>query len=499
MGFYLSKSKYVEGVSCLKAAWLTKYKPEEKKISSIMQHLMDEGNVIGDLAMGLFGDFVETTTYKQDGSLDLAQMCKKTEECIKQGVENICEAAFMYNNLYCAVDILRKEEDGYSVYEVKATKNIKDYHIIDLAFQRFVLEKCGINLKRLYLVLKSDDYIRGEEFEPDKFFALKDVTDMVTDEISEVEDNLNKIYEVLKSKEEPDEGFSRSCFSPYECGYFEYCKKCLPENSVFDLRGMKADKKIKLYKKGIVTFDDVKKRGVGLSAIQQMQIDYANCQQPYVDKSQLREFLGRIKFPVYFLDFESYIPPFPEFTGMKTGRQMLFQFSLHYIDKVGGTLGHKEFLGESGEDNRRLIAEKLVEYIPDNASVIVYNARFESTAIKELANDFHDLSDKLMKINDNIVDLYEPFSEGFYYDGKFGKSLSIKTVLPVLCPNDPELDYSNLEGVHKGDEAMTVFPMIKDKPIEEQKKIRESLLKYCCLDTLATVKILEKLYQVVSE
>ena len=85
--------------------------------------------------------------------------------------------------------------------------------------------------------------------------------------------------------------------------------------------------------------------------------------------------------------------------------------------------------------------------------------------------------DKLMKINDNIVDLYEPFSEGFYYDGKFGKSLSIKTVLPVLCPNDPELDYSNLEGVHKGDEAMTVFSTIKDKPIEEQKKIRESLFK----------------------
>ena len=499
MGFYLSKSKYVEGVSCLKFAWLTKYKPKERKITDFANHMMAEGNVIGDLAKSLFGDFIETTTFKQNGELDLAAMCKKTEECIKQGVENICEAAFMYNNLYCAVDILRKEEDGYSLYEVKATKKKKDYHIIDLAFQRYVLGKCGINLKRIYLVLKNYDYVRGKEFEPDKFFVLKDVTDKVTDEMSEVENNLSNIYKALESIEEPDIGLSISCFSPYECGYFEYCKKCLPKNSIFDLRGMNAGKKIELYKNGIVTFDDVKKSVVRLSVNQQRQIDYINCQQPYIDKNQIRAFLGKIKFPVYFLDFESYIPPVPEFTGIKTGRQMLFQFSLHYIDKKGGTLRHKEFLGESGKDNRRLIAEKLVKYIPDNASVIVYNASFESAAIKELANDFYDLSDKLMKINDNIVDLYEPFSKGYYYDGKFGKSLSIKTVLPVLCPNDPELDYSNLEGVHKGDEAMTIFPTIKDRPIEEQKKIRESLLKYCCLDTLATVKILEKLYQAVSE
>ena len=85
-----------------------------------------------------------------------------------------------------------------------------------------------------------------------------------------------------------------------------------------------------------------------------------------------------------------------------------------------------------------------------------------------------------------------------YYNKEMGGSFSIKSVLPAICPGDPELDYHGLEGVHNGSEAMSVFPRIQSMPPEEQAKARENLLAYCRLDTLAMVKVWEALKKAVT-
>ena len=64
---YLSKSKYTGLWQCPKIAWLNKYKPEELVIDESTQARMDAGNEVGDLAMGLFGDFVEVTEKGENG------------------------------------------------------------------------------------------------------------------------------------------------------------------------------------------------------------------------------------------------------------------------------------------------------------------------------------------------------------------------------------------------------------------------------------------------
>ena len=63
-----------------------------------------------------------------------------------------------------------------------------------------------------------------------------------------------------------------------------------------------------------------------------------------------------------------------------------------------------------------------------------------------------------MSIRENIVDLLDPFKSGWYYNSAMGKSFSIKSVLPALFPDDPELNYHNLEDIHNGSEAMNAFP-----------------------------------------
>ena len=84
-----------------------------------------------------------------------------------------------------------------------------------------------------------------------------------------------------------------------------------------------------------------------------------------------------------------------------------------------------------------------------------------------------------------------------YYTKKMAGASSIKKVLPALFPNDPSLGYHNLDLIHNGSEAMNSFRAMESMSKEELLYTRENLLKYCCLDTYAMVKILAKLKEVV--
>ena len=99
-------------------------------------------------------------------------------------------------------------------------------------------------------------------------------------------------------------------------------------------------------------------------------------------------------------------------------------------------------------------------------------------------------------MKNNVVDLIVPFKNGSYYDKAMAHSNSIKYVLPALYPSDPELDYHALPVVHNGGEAMDIYPKMLVASKEEKERIRDGLLKYCCLDTLAMVKVLRKLKEV---
>lgn len=137
--------------------WLDKHKKEERIIPPEIQDLLDKGNEFGDRAMGMFGEFVEITTYTEDGRLDYKTMLAKTTECLNNGTPVICEAAFSYYNNYCAVDILRRVEGGYELYEVKNSKEVSETFEKDLAFQRYILKKCGVKIIKAAVVTHGAD------------------------------------------------------------------------------------------------------------------------------------------------------------------------------------------------------------------------------------------------------------------------------------------------------------------------------------------------------
>lgn len=494
---YFSKSKYTGFWQCPKITWLDKYKPEEKVIDESALTRMTNGNVVGDLAMSLFGDFTEVTATREDGKLDLDEMKRKTTECIKNGVENICEASFDYNGLYCAVDILHKENGGYAIYEVKSATNLKYYYLVDVAYQKYVLEKCGVNVTGTYIVCINNKYVRRGAIDVKQLFTVNDVKDLIGDEYEVVERNLKHAEEILECDKEPDIDIGEHCSAAHDCPYWNYCSKHLPEHNVFQL--YRCNKKWDYYKRGLVSFEDLKSLP-SLNFLQSRQIDFAlNDRGIYADKRLIAEFLNTLSYPLYFLDFETMQEIIPLFDGCRPYEQIPFQYSLHYIESENGELKHKEFLAVSGEDSRRPIAESLCENIPDNVCVLAYNKKFECGRLKELAAEFPDLKKHLLSIRENVKDLLDPFQKGAYYNKAMGGSFSIKSVLPAIFPDDPALNYHNLEEIHNGGEAMSIFPLIKDMPVEQQEKTRKNLLKYCELDTFAMVKVWQELVRATKE
>ena len=186
-----------------------------------------------------------------------------------------------------------------------------------------------------------------------------------------IEDNLNNAELLLKSDEEPDIDISARCNDPYACSFWQYCARNVPSPSVFDLYRLDFDKKIEYYQKGMVSYEDIEGTKACDNPTRARQVDfYLHDRGVYVDKNGVKEFLDTLSYPLYFLDFETMQPVIPVFQGTRPYQQITFQYSLHYIEKEGGELLHKEFLAESGEDPRRRIAERLVEDIPTDVCVL---------------------------------------------------------------------------------------------------------------------------------
>ena len=300
--------------------------------------------------------------------------------------------------------------------------------------------------------------------------------------------------DIMDDPVEPLYGLSENCCKPYNCAFWEHCSSHLPTPSVFDVYKIPFAKKIEYYNDGIITYEDIAGTKEMGNHIRSLQINHSLSDLgTYVDKKGVKKFLSTLSFPLYFLDFETMQLPIPKFAGTKPYAQIPFQHSLHYLESPDGELKHTEFLGISGEDPRRALAEQLCRDIPKDVCTLAYNKGFECGRIKELAESFPDLADRLLNIAEHIEDLIIPFRAGHYYNRAMGGSFSIKSVLPAIYPNDPSLDYHNLDGVHNGGEAMELFPKIKDLPIDEQTVARHNLLKYCELDTYAMVKVWEEL------
>lgn len=502
---FLSKSNYVSFCQCSKMLWLKINKPEEEIINDFDKATMEKGTEVGKIAQKYFNNAVDVT-FLTNNKPNLLKMIENTQNEITKGSTVICEASFEYDDLFCSVDILKKEKNGWAIYEVKSstydTKVDKkvELYFEDIAFQKYILKNRGINITNTYLMQINKDYVFDGNLNIHKLFVVSDVTEKVLKVEEDIFYNLNEAKQIFNQKQEPNFDLSINCDSPYKCGFWKYCSNHLPSPSVFDIYNLYFKDKINFYKNGFISYTDLKSSNFITNKIQLRQIDYyLNNKKTYVNKTKINEFLDTLTYPLYFLDFETVMPIVPKYVGSKPYDQIPFQYSLHYIEKKGGKLKHKEFLAKTGEDPREALAKQLCEDIPKNVCVLAYYKSFECSRIKELAKQFPLLKDHLLNIESNIKDLIIPFKNGYYYNKAMGGSFSIKSVLPAIFPNDPKLNYDNLQQVQNGTDAMTVFSNLEKMNPTDQKIARNNLLEYCKLDTYAMVKIWQELKKYQSD
>ena len=466
----LTKSKYLNGLQCLRLLWHANKKllPE---ISLSTQHMFDQGHEFEEYVKKLYPDSVDLNGLGFKDNLD------KTKEAV-QNNKTIFEAGFMVDNLFVRSDLIVPTENGWDLAEIKSTTKFKPQHIPDLAFQKYVLEKAGLNVNRCFLIYLNKEYVKDGEIDPEELVVREEVTEQV-DLVDDIEKNSKKFLEVMKQSTAPEICISMQCRKPYECSLMRECWGTLPENNVLQLTNWRIY--WKLLEEGIEDIKDIPK-GTKLTAKDEIIIGSLK-HSPHVSKGHIRRFLDSLNYPLYHFDFETFDTAVPLFDKSRPYQKMPFQYSLH-IEQQDGSTEHRGFLSEGG-DPRSTLLEQMKKDLEGGGDIIVFNKSFEISVMRKLAEDFPEHKEWLEQAIDRVVDLADIFRGFYYYDKSQKGSYSIKKVLPAITGKR----YSELDIGNGADASILYFYSHIKMKIDGKEKIRSDLLRYCCLDTEGMVWI----------
>jgi hypothetical protein len=486
----ISKSQYLKGLQCPKALWLHCNRPDLKpEVSPTLQHRFDSGHEVGLLAQKCFDGGVEIVEEYHE----IDATIRSTQEAVGKNPPAIFEAAACSpDGAYSRIDILKKcrGDRMWDLVEVKSTTSVKDYHIDDMALQRHAFAGAGYDIRKSVLMHLDNQYVKNGPLEVQKLFHPQDCTAVVKAQLAAVRQSLEPLKAVLARPDEPGVPIGEQCNRPFDCDYIPYCWQHVPAYSVYNI--FKGDKLAALLTKGILDIAGIPD-GFDFTARQAIEIDAVKQNRVHADRDAIRRFLGRLVYPLYFLDYETISPAVPLFDGTRPYQKVPFQFSLHVQQEKGGSVTHVDFLHTGAGDPRRRFVERLINSCGNRGSVVVYNQPFEAGVNQALAESYPEHATALLAVNDRMVDLLIPFRSRFLYHPGMRGSASLKSVLPAIVP---DLSYAGL-AIADGETASLMYLKALKKEVsrEEKEWIYADLLDYCRLDTLAEVRLLETLYR----
>jgi hypothetical protein len=225
----LSKSKYMNGLQCLKLLWLVFNEPDKvPQPDSSTQHIFDQGHLVGELAKKLFPDGINVPYDNFRENINCTQQLLIARK-------PLFEAGFLSDKLFCRVDILSLASlNRWDIVEVKSSTSIKEENLHDVAFQKFCLQKQGMLINKCYLAFINNQYVKHGEIDPAQLFNVQDITEEVEAASEGIEDLIATMFESITSPRCPDIPVGSYCSNPYECAV-TYCWEQIPENNVFTL------------------------------------------------------------------------------------------------------------------------------------------------------------------------------------------------------------------------------------------------------------------------
>lgn len=490
----ITKSDLLLLRKCPNWFWLRKNAPEslDEEANTV---LIQEGDHFEIAIRELFPGGVIVQNYGREGAAE-------TIDYVGRRDRPIFQATFLNDDVLVRADVLVPiNEDEWDLYEIKASTEIKEQYIFDLAIQRAVIQDAGLCLRRCHLVIADRSYVRGEKLDVQKLACIDDLTAQSAAIIDlEVRPLIDEAKRIAPLPEMPVHDIAElPCVpnGPNPCGCAPISYAELPEYSVFDVTRLPRESCSKLLKKGIESIVDIRPTSIRLSRQQAIQVVLTQHKQQKIDRHAIASELGSLRYPLYFLDYETFNFAVPPLTGFRPYQQFVFQYSLHVLRAPDAPLEHSEFLADDVSIQNVLeLSESLRDRIADDGgSVIVWHRSFEETRNLELAELFPKFALFFRDLNQRIFDLEDVFKNGHYHDYRLRGRSSIKVVLPVLCP---DFSYTELN-VQNGGQAMTTWKQLIDETIapEERQRTISDLLRYCELDTLAMVQIFRQLSALV--
>ncbi len=491
----LSKSDYLLFLRHPAWLWLKKHDREKLPLYDMaMQAIFESGNLFESYATQLFPEGVML------GFKDYAEyvsLPKRTYETLENGTKTIFQGRFERENLTCIVDVLdRVEGNTFDLYEIKSSTSVKIEHEHDLAFQMIILEKCGLTIRNTKVIHVNNKYIRNGEIEAIDITKITDVTQAVRELIDETKQNIQKALKVMQSHTPPSMSPRFVRIGPIDewLSIYKSLFSDIDPYSIYHLGTINAKLCGELEDLGITHIKDIP-GSVKLSPKQQRQIAATKTNKRSMEQDKIKDFLGKLQYPLYFFDYETLSSVIPSFDGIKPYQQVPFQYSLHIIESPDGPIQHKEYLHTDNTHPGKPLLEQLRKDIGQEGTILVRYEPFEKGRNKELGEMFPEYADFMRDINNRIIDLMVPFDQGWFVDKDFYGSASIKKVLPVLVS---ELSYKELN-IQEGGSAQRIWmeTVLDGKNNEKKEQIMADLLAYCKLDTLAMVQLFKVLQTTV--
>lgn len=418
---------------------------------------------------------------------------EKTKQLIlDHAVEVIFEAAFTVDGYTTRADWIRRVKGGWVIGEIKSSlfdeDGPKDEHLKDLAYTLMVARRAGLPAKCCELVLMNRDWRLGMP-DPDLFV----VTDH-TDEVTPIADEFNRLWDQIappllrRSKPSP-----HWCWECRDCEYFaDRCVGVGISDPIFQLPYLREKKFTELAAMGVTRISAIP-ADYKLSDSQERAVTAIRTKSPQIDAAEIQSALNSLEWPISYLDFETLMTAVPRYPDVAPHEQLVTQYSLHVETSPGSELEHREYLADHTRDCREVLAAELIRDTAGCRTIVVYSS-FEKTMIRGLANLLPTYAPELAGLEAKLFDLEPVVRRGLVHPD-FGGRSSIKVVLPVLAP---DLSYADLD-IGDGGSAVAAFAKLTSGGVAEKEiqVVRSALLEYCKLDTLAMVRVLHSLRQLL--
>jgi len=484
----LSKTLFQVGLQCHKKLWLQSRRRElATPPDAATRARLRMGHVVGALAHQRWpgGVLVSEAPARHARAVD------RTRELLADpSVPAVFEAALEHEGIRVRADAIVRGTSGLELVEVKASSRLKNEHITDVAIQLHVAEGMGLAVGAVGLMHLEPSYVwHGGDYDVERLFTIDDVTERARASLGDVVTALPAMRAVLAADEAPPIAIGRHCSRPYMCPFKEHCWREAPAHHVTELPSAGRELLGRLEAADIADVRDIPADGFALTAMQERVRAATVAGEPRVSYKQLRRSLSALQYPITFLDFETWGPVLPVYPGTRPHEVIPFQWSAH-IEHADGRIEHREFLWTQADDPRPAFVGSLLRALPASGSVVVYSA-YEESRLRALAELLPGDGGRLLELFvARGVDLLE-IVRATVYDPGFHGSFSLKRVLPALVP---DLGYEGM-AIADGMAAAAAYAELIDPATDRSRReqLAGSLREYCKLDTLAELRLLERL------